>query len=290
MKKFYFATLLFCLLLAVSLRSVSEPRVLVSIKPLALIAQDLLGDLVPVETLLPPVADPHHYSLRVSDRRRIEEADLIVWMGPDIERFLVKPLKPLDKSKKIVVANAEGSENTDKKTPHGETSDLHTWLNPEIAIAMSKSLAQHLGELYPDLKPSIDVRLVDRIAALTKLDQQLRQRLARYQGKAFLADHPAYDVLVETYGLIQVESVQKHDDLGLSARHLGYLNQVVTAQQPSCLLVRQGQQNKTLQAWSERWQLPLVSVDIMGSDPTITNYQSLLTTVAAAIEACFDSD
>ena len=32
------------------------------------------------------------YDLRPSDVRRLRQADLVIWVGPELERFLVKPL------------------------------------------------------------------------------------------------------------------------------------------------------------------------------------------------------
>ena len=59
-----------------------------SIKPLALIAQEIAGDKVSVENLLPVKASPHDYPLRVSDIRRLQDADLVLWVGPSLETFL----------------------------------------------------------------------------------------------------------------------------------------------------------------------------------------------------------
>jgi zinc transport system substrate-binding protein len=288
--KILFSTLLFCLFSNVSVCSWSEPRVLASIKPLALIAKDLLGDLATVETLLPPTADPHHYNLRVSDRGRIEQADFIIWMGPGLERFLVKPLEAVDSNRKLAVANSTQLEIMDQNPSHRENSDPHSWLDPQTAITLSREIARHLAIKYPELESAIEERLANRVVALANLDQHLRQRLAVYRDEAFLADHPAYQTLVDTYSLRQVDSVHEHDEVGLSASHLANLNAIVKTQRPSCILVRQGHQNKTLQTWSQRWQLPLVTIDVLGADVAIENYQDLMAAVAAAIEVCFHSD
>src|SRR5690606_35140408 len=67
----------------------SEPQVLASIKPLALIAREITKD---VNTLLPAGGSPHEFSVRVSDMRQIHSAPLVVWVGVGLEGFLQKPL------------------------------------------------------------------------------------------------------------------------------------------------------------------------------------------------------
>ncbi|MCO6062351.1 zinc ABC transporter substrate-binding protein, partial [Pseudomonas sp. MOB-449] len=66
----------------------AEVRVLTSIKPLQLIAAAVQDGAGTPEVLLPPGASPHHYALRPSDIRRVHEATLVYWIGPDLEVFL----------------------------------------------------------------------------------------------------------------------------------------------------------------------------------------------------------
>ena len=68
-------------------------KVVASIKPLQLIAASLLGDSAETTLLISADNSPHHYNMKPSDVRRLQDADLVIWAGPDLERFLVKPLK-----------------------------------------------------------------------------------------------------------------------------------------------------------------------------------------------------
>ncbi|SFQ40358.1 zinc transport system substrate-binding protein [Geopseudomonas sagittaria] len=73
--------------------ALAEVRVLTSIKPLQLIAAAVQDGAGTPEVLLPPGASPHHYALRPSDIRRVREADLLYWIGPDLEVFLPRVLE-----------------------------------------------------------------------------------------------------------------------------------------------------------------------------------------------------
>ncbi len=66
--------------------------VVTSIKPLQLLTQDLIAADDRVTLLLPTTASPHDYQMRPSDMRKLQQADLFLWIGPQMERFLTRPL------------------------------------------------------------------------------------------------------------------------------------------------------------------------------------------------------
>lgn len=70
--------------------SASAATVVASIKPISLIATELLDGVAQVQTLLPEGASPHDYALKPSDRRKIDETELMIWIGPDVEPYLTK--------------------------------------------------------------------------------------------------------------------------------------------------------------------------------------------------------
>ncbi|MCQ4264665.1 zinc ABC transporter substrate-binding protein [Stutzerimonas stutzeri] len=79
-------------LLAGAASAQAEVRVLTSIKPLQLIAAAVQDGVGEPDVLLPASASAHHYSLRPSDVRRIRDAELFYWIGPDLESFLPRAL------------------------------------------------------------------------------------------------------------------------------------------------------------------------------------------------------
>jgi len=68
------------------------PKVLASIQPLAILSAQVTGA-TKTNVILPPNRSPHHYQLKVSQRRAIGEADIIFWVGDNLEAFLSKAIK-----------------------------------------------------------------------------------------------------------------------------------------------------------------------------------------------------
>lgn len=62
----------------------------------------VLGDAGTAHLLIPGAASPHTYSMKPSDARALEAADLVVWVGPDLETFLDGRLETLSPDARIV--------------------------------------------------------------------------------------------------------------------------------------------------------------------------------------------
>ncbi|MEK6213069.1 MAG: zinc ABC transporter substrate-binding protein, partial [Vibrio fluvialis] len=66
--------------------------ILTSIKPIQMITHELTAEVSEPDVLLSANASPHDYALRPSDVKRIHQASLVIWFGPDLEPFLEKVL------------------------------------------------------------------------------------------------------------------------------------------------------------------------------------------------------
>jgi zinc transport system substrate-binding protein len=58
--------------------------------------------------LLPDGASEHDYSLRPSDVKRLQNADLVVWIGPEMEAFMDKSTQSIAANKKVTIAELDG--------------------------------------------------------------------------------------------------------------------------------------------------------------------------------------
>lgn len=71
------------------------PSVVASILPIGSIAAAVMEGVGEPVVLLEPGASPHAYSMRPSQAQALNDADVIFWVGPDLEAFLGRPLDAL---------------------------------------------------------------------------------------------------------------------------------------------------------------------------------------------------
>lgn len=260
---------------------VREPvQLMASIKPLALIAKDLLGPLAEVDVLVPGGASPHDYSLKVSDVRRLRAADLVLWMGPEMERFLDKPLAGLANEKVLSLARPVDDHGSDD---HAH-SDLHQWLDPRLAKVMMEAVADRLRALYPDLRSAIDSRLERQLASYDRLHDEVRQRLSPVRDVGFVVEHRGYDLLVEAFGLNQIGWISATPEQPPGARHLYELEKRLRKEDARCLFTELSHQSEGARNLARQLELRTQSLDILGHNAQ--SYGQLVRQLARDIGDC----
>jgi|GEM_PF-137315 len=121
--------------------AIAARHVLVSIKPLELIAAAITqGTSTTTEKLLKPGASPHAYSLHLTDRARIQNADLVFWLGKDMEAFLEPALTSLPPAARATALMEQPKQSgirimkfTNSKHVHATEHDPHTRPAPDSA-------------------------------------------------------------------------------------------------------------------------------------------------------------
>lgn len=73
----------------------AAPRVIADIAPIQSILAAVTAGVSEPGVILPPGASPHGHSFRPSEARAIDQADLIVWVGPALTPWLERPLASL---------------------------------------------------------------------------------------------------------------------------------------------------------------------------------------------------
>ena len=77
--------------------SKAEVKVVASIKPIHSLASYVMDGVGKPDVIVDGYNSPHGFSLKPSHAKMIENADLIIWVGEDLEAFLEKPLNTIAK-------------------------------------------------------------------------------------------------------------------------------------------------------------------------------------------------
>ncbi|MFZ1830204.1 MAG: zinc ABC transporter substrate-binding protein [Candidatus Competibacteraceae bacterium] len=203
--------------------ALAAPDVVTSLQPVHSLAAGVMQGVGQPRLLVTGGASPHDYSLRPSDARAIAEADIVFWIGPDLESFLVRPLKNAQrKVRNIALLEAPDMTVLPLRTGgaweahlhehgdgHGHKAghDAHIWLDPVNAIAMVRRMVAVLGEVDSDHKADYERNGAALMERLNQFDQQLALKLAPLKGQSYVVFHDAYQYFERRYGLNAVGSV-----------------------------------------------------------------------------------
>lgn len=281
------------MLLVTAAGAQAELTILTSIKPLALIAQEVAGERARVDVLLPIKASPHDYPLKVSDIRRLKSADIVLWIGPELESFLRRPLSNLSPDRLLTSYDLAGlnwpqgkSQYQDEgsESHHHHTHDPHLWLDPRNAIVIARALANRLERL-DEVHAGEYLANAERFAAaMERLDQRLLTDLAIVKRKGFAVYHEGYLHFVARYGLNQLAYVTVTPERRPGAKHLYQLRKLVK-NKSDCLFIEPYYDHQNAQDLARELEVQLAIIDPIGEEQ-VTSYQQLLEYMAQAFLAC----
>lgn len=104
-----FTTQLSAVALATFFATSANASVVTSIKPLGFIASSIAEGVTDTQVFVPAGASPHDYHLKPSDVQKLKAADLVLWIGEDVDQFLAGSLKKnVDASKVVTIAKLAG--------------------------------------------------------------------------------------------------------------------------------------------------------------------------------------
>lgn len=275
-----FAKLLAITLLLVSNLVVADvrPVLVTSIHPLTLIASDLAGDWLEVKQLLADNQEPHHVSLSISQRELLEAPDLVLWVGPFMESFLVKAMAAVPEERQLSM----------QEIVYGETAsfeDAHYWLDPFKVRLFYAALADRLKAQFPDYEQQIDVSLENALDRLDSAVTDAHGALATYAGRKVIVDHQAYGHLAAFAGIEVLGALTDERGASLGARGFGKL---MSQTDVACILVEQLPPVKGAIKLAQHYERPLVEIDPLGRRVSVEHgYVGLLGAVVDGLKDCF---
>ena len=87
----------------------ADIKVVASIKPIHSLASYLMDGVAKPDLIVDGYASPHGFAMKPSHAKMLQNADLIFWVGEDLENFLEKPLKSIaKKAEKIELMEIKG--------------------------------------------------------------------------------------------------------------------------------------------------------------------------------------
>ena len=237
--------------------SAQTPKVVASIKPIHSLVAGVMGEAGKPRLLLRGAASPHTYQMRPSDARALADADLVVWVGEEMETFLHRAIENLGSRARVVtleevpgmrlLRNREGGiwEDHDHEEPHVDKHeghghehdefDMHVWLDPGNARRIVDVVAEALVILDPARSATWRANAAAMHKRIAALDSSLEARLAPLRGRAFVVFHDAYQYFERAYGLEGKGAVAVDPARAPSAKRLVELRAALAEHKVRCV-------------------------------------------------------
>ncbi len=291
----------------------ASAAVVTSMKPLGFIAAAIADGVTETQVLLPDGASEHDYSLRPSDVKRLQNADLVVWIGPEMEAFMDKSTQSIAANKKVTIAELDGvkpllitgADDDDDHHGHGHGAaekgdgdhhhgiyNMHLWLSPEIARLSAVAIHDKLLELMPQSRAKLDSNLQQFETALAATDKQVSNELAPLKGKGYFVFHDAYGYFEKHYGLTSLGHFTVNPEIQPGAQRLHEIRTQLVEQKATCVFAEPQFRPAVIEAVARGTSVRMGTLDPLGTGITLgkTRYPQFLTQLAKQYSSCLKGD
>ena len=295
----------------------ADAAVVASLKPLGFIASAIADGVTETQVLLPDGASEHDYSLRPSDAKRLQNADLVVWIGPEMEAFMDKSSQSIPDNKKVTIAQLDGvkpllmkgaddddhdaGDGDDHDHAHGEKGDahhhhgeynMHLWLSPEIARLSAVAIHDKLVELMPQSRARLDANLKDFEANLAATDKKVANELAPVKGKGYFVFHDAYGYYEKHYGLTPLGHFTVNPEIQPGAQRLHQIRAQLVEQKATCVFAEPQFRPAVVESVARGTSVRMGTLDPLGTNIKLSkeSYPAFLTQLATQYASCLKGD
>lgn len=266
--------------------------IVVTIPPLKLILQEIVGERAEVICILPPGASPHTFELRPSTAQRISGAKALFYVDETIDGWAARNASgPRDalfdmvpEQMRIAFDGADGHvHNHDHSTKdvrpesnQEESWNAHFWSDPLVVAAIVPRLVEVLSSLDPDGAAQYSARGQAFQESLTRLDGELRDGRPSLSEFGLVAFHPSWDYFLARYGLSVSAYIEPFPGKEPTPRAMQAIQEAVLPHARRLILSEEQLPAKPAQVLAELLDAPLIVIDPLGGPPGRDTYADFL--------------
>ena len=306
---------LFCASLVIPVEMVIADQkpisVVASIKPIHSLVAAVMGDIGTPHLLLEAPSSAHHFTLKPSQARSLQAADIVFWVGPTMEQPLTKALAtlapqaqtlPLIESAGLVLINFDkvtpahekhDHEKHDKHDEHAKHDNHlinpHIWLDPQNAKIMLGVIAVRLAKADPENASTYAANADAMAARLATLETDITSQLASYSAAKFLVLHDAHVYFERRFGLRNYGAITTEPDVMPTASRVKALRDELREHRFDCIFTEPFLGQKAAALIAEGSKVSIGTLDPIASNlPAGAQlYPDLLMSYAKALRSCF---
>lgn len=300
--------------------AIAQVKVVTSIKPVHSLVAAVMDGVGAPDLIIEGAGSPHNYALKPSQARMLEAADVVFWVGPELETFLEKPLQTIATSATAVElfdadglvrlpyregatfekhghdAHDDGHEGHDdgqEAHDHGEDRhDSHVWLDPVNAKAMVREIARHLSEADPDNAAAYGANADRTLNRLDTLIADVNAMVAPVRDKPFVVFHDAYRYFENRFGLQAAGSITLSPEHAPGAERIAEIRDRIAAISAVCVFSEPQFEPKLVETVIEGTRARIGVIDPLGADlpagPDL--YFTVIGGMAGSLKACLSGE
>ena len=302
------------------------PSVAVDIAPVhSLVARVMEGVGTP-DLVIPPGASPHEHSLRPSEARALQGADLVFWIGEDLTPWMEDAVGTLAEGAEVTtLLEAEGVTLLDFRedalfeahvhgdheghaheaaADHGDhdheeaagheghdhgAHDPHAWLSPDNAAVWLDVIAGELSAADPDNASAYSANAAAGREEIEALKGEIAGVLEPVREERFIVFHDAYQYFETAFDIPASGAISLSNASDPSPARIAEIQARVTGEGVDCVLAEPQFNPALVETVLDGTEAGTGVLDPLGSDlePGPALYPQLLRNLAETLAECF---
>lgn len=271
----------------------TDIKVVTSIKPIHSLVANVMKGVGTPELLLDGASSPHSFSLKPSQSKILQNADIVFWIGHSLEAALQKPIETIG-TKAISIEFEDLVETVEQVNPthddHLHSVNGHLWLNPDSAKMIVQLISKTLSKVDPINAYIYAENAHNTISRIDLLIAKLETALSPLNKSGYILFHDAYRAFEHRFGLRSSGVISVNPEAKPSAARIRELQRAVKQYNVGCVFSEPQFNTKTSNLIIEGSNARLGILDPLGSQ--IENgadlYFDLMNNIANAFVNCLN--
>jgi len=290
----------------------ADINVVTTIKPLHSLISNVMKGVGEPSLIIEGTSNPHNFVLKPSHAKLLEDADIIFWIGEDLEAFMEKPLSSLAKDAEKISfmdlgtieklkfrednifdhddhedhdGHKEDDHDDHDEHNHGEF-DAHLWLDPVNAKKMVIEISHELSELDPANKNIYMANADKTIEDLDGLIEEVNQSLSK--NISYVVFHDAYQYFEKRFGVTSAGALTLNPDVLPGAKQIVDIQNLIKEKNIKCIFSEPQHNPKIIETLANDTNILTGTMDPLGAnlDSGVTMYIKLIMNIANSIKNC----
>ena len=196
---------LWVLIFSVSVGAVEKFKAVTTFTVIADMARNVAGEAAIVDSITKPGAEVHDYQPTPHDIIRAQEADVILWNGLNLERWLERFLQDVDHVPGVVVSKGIEPLSIYEGTYSGKPNP-HAWMSPDNALIYIENIREIFVEMDPENAAIYSRNAKTYARKVQAIRVELEENLKDIPGpqRYLVTSEGAFSYLAKDFGLQEV--------------------------------------------------------------------------------------
>ncbi len=283
--------------------SAEAPKVVTDIAPVHSLVARVMEGVAEPQFVVPVGSSPHHHSMRPSEARALQSADVVFWIGEELTPWLPKPLSSLaEGAAQVELLDVDGTilhqfrdlsddhddhddhDGHDEHDDHAEHDDHddhsdhadgedghrhegvdpHAWLDTANARNWVMHIAETLAEIDPDNADVYRANAASADVELAELQTRIADGLAPMRNQKFITFHDAYQYFEKRFDLESAGTVSLGDASAPGPARLAAMRDLISEQGIQCAFSEPQFDTRLIKAAAEGQAIQILELDPVG--------------------------